>query len=63
MSIAWNREDSKAVLPDDSGLQPGSDHAHAIRNRYFQELTGDDWGGFRLFGGLQNARVYLPNRS
>ena len=62
MPIAWSREDPKALLPDDSGLQPGSGHAHAIRNRYFEELARDDWGGFRLLFVHQNALVCLPSR-
>ena len=49
MSIAWNREDPKTVFPDDSGLQPRGGHAHAVRNRYFEKLAGDDEGVFRLF--------------
>lgn len=53
MSIAWHREGSKALLLDDSGLQSGGGHAHAVRNRHIEGLTGDDAGGFCYYTAFQ----------
>jgi hypothetical protein len=62
VSIAWHREDPKAVLPDDSSLRPWDRHAHVVRNRYLEELAGDVAGGSRLFLVPQNALGCLPSR-